>query len=268
MYQRKYIMQYIDTHLIFNELPLTARSGEIFSPPLFEGSPPSSTEVLGITLRLGNQPLVYDLSKLQRQSNKGTLYTPESGIRTFIIVHVISAIRTQGKAKVDELQYSAICSDPSDLQTIDLIPQTRFNQVFKGSLNIAGALNFSGQASLEVPSIVSETLLNEFVGIGDLNLQLCTAAEFIGKFTLSHYTPVIQSGGIGSNRCDWVINPNEEKTPLLGDQLLLQVVTVPSSCTLLRYTISGSAKADKGIFWQQQKIVTPNYTIEIKLPTN
>lgn len=257
-------MQYIDTHLIFNECPLTAKSGGIFSPPDFESSDNSSNEVLGITLRLGNQPLVYDLSKLQRQTNK-TL--SKSDTRAFMIVHVISAFRTQGKAKVDELQYSAVCSDPWNLKTTDLIPQTRFNQVFKGSLNISGALNLSGQASLDVPSIVTETLLDEFVGIGDLKLQLCTASEFIGKFTLTHYTPVIQSVGVGSNACHWIINPNEEKTPLLGDQRLVQVIDVPSFCTTLNYTISGVVKADKGLFWRQQELRTPDYTIELILPT-
>lgn len=261
-------MQYIDTHLIFNEHPETPRSGEMFNPPLFESSDDASTEVLGITLRLGNQPLVYDLNKLRRQTNKPTSHSPEPDTRTFMIVHVISALRIHGKAKVDELQYSAACTEPSSLQTIDLIPQTRFNQVFKGSLNISGALDLSGQASLDVPSIVNETLLNEFVGIGGLKLQLCTAAEFIGKFTLSLYAPVIQSGGIGSNRCHWIINPNEEKTPLLGDQLLIQVITVPSSCQTLRYSISGLVKAGKGFFSRQQERETPNYHIELILPTD
>lgn len=260
-------MQYIDTHLIFNERPSTPRSGDAFNPPLFEGSDSSPSEVLGITLRLGNRPLVYDLSKLQRQADKARPYTPAPGTRAFMVVHAISALRTQGRAKVEELQYSAVCSDPSDVQTTNLIPQTRFNQVVKGSLNISGALDLSGQASLDVPSVVTETLLNEFVGIGDLKLQLCTAAEFIGKFTLSLYAPVIQSGGIGSNRCDWVIHPNEEKTPLLGDQLLIQVISVPSSCQTLHYTLSGSVKAGKGLFSQQQELRTPDYTIELTLPT-
>jgi len=260
-------MQYIDTHLIFNESHETPRSGGLYTPLPFE-SRDASTEVLGITLRLGNQPLVCDVEKLRRKANKSLSDTPPSDTRTLMIVHVISAIRTQGKAKVDELRYSAVCSDPSDLQTIDLIPQTRFNQAFKGSLNISGALELSGQASLDVPSIVTSSLLNEFVDIGDLNLQLCAAAEFLGKFTMSYYKPVVQSSGIGSNRCEWVLNPNEDKLPLLGDQCLIQVITIPSSCQTLRYTISGSVKAGKGLFPRQQKRETPNYTIELKLPTS
>jgi hypothetical protein len=260
-------MQYIDTHLIFNERSSASRSGGAFNPPLFEGSDSSSSEVLGITLRLGNRPLVYDLSKLQRQANKSTPHASGSGTRALMVVHVISALRTQGKAKVEELQYSAVCSDPSDLQTTDLIPETRFNPIFKGSLNISGALDLSGQASLDIPSVVTETLLDEFVGIGDLNLQLCTASEFIGKYTFSLQTPIIQASGIGSNTCSWVIHPNEEKIPLLGDQLLIQMVSVPSSCKTLHYTISGMVKADKGLFWRQQELRTPDYTIELTLPT-
>ncbi len=260
-------MQYIDTDLIFDETPSTIKSGGIFNlPPTTENNNNPASEVLGIKLRLGNQPLVYDLNKLQRQTDKTTSHTSEAGTRIFMVVHAISALRTQGKAKVEELHYSALCSNPSDLRTIDLIPQTKFNQVFKGSLNISGALGLSGQASLGVPSIIAETLLNEFVGIGDLKLQLCTASEFIGKFNLNVYAPVIQSAGIGSNKCDWIINLNEEKTPLLGDQLLIQVIDVPSSCKALHYTISGLVRADKGIFWRQQEIRTPPYDIEIKLP--
>lgn len=260
-------MQYIDTDLIFNKLPLTAKSGGIFSPPDFESSDNSSNEVLGITLRLGNQPLVYDLDKLQQQTGKAIVYPKASGTRRFMVAHVMSALRIRGKARVNELHYSAVSSNPLSLQTIGLIPQTRFDQFMKGSFGLSGALNICGQVSPEIPPIVTETLVNQFIDVGaGLQLQLCTASEFIGKYTFSIHTPIIQSSGMGSNACDWIIYPNEEKIPLLGDQLLIQLISVPSSCKTLHYTISGLVRADKGIFWRQQEMRTPQYDIEVNLP--
>lgn len=262
-------MLYIDTDLTFNEIPSTVKSGGIFNPsPTSEHNGYPASEVLGIRLRLGNQPLVYDLDQLQQQSGKAVENDTLPRTRRFMVVHVMSALRIHGKARVDELHYSAVSSNPLSLQTIALIPQTRFEHFMKGSFGLTGSLNVCGQVSPDIPPIVTETLLNQFIDIGaDLQLQLCAASEFIGKYTFSIQAPVIQSSGIGSNACDWIIHPNEEKTPLLGDQLLIQVISVPSSCKALHYTISGLVKADKGIFWRQQEISTPHYEIEVKLPT-
>ncbi len=261
-------MQYIETDLIFNEASLTIRSGAIFNLPAApENNNSSTSEVLGIKLRLGNQPLAYDLEKLQQHSGKATVHPKVSGTRQFMVVHVMSALRIQGKARVDELHYSAVSSNPLSLQTIGLIPQTKFDQFMKGSFGLSGALNIFGQVSTEIPPIVTETLVNQFIDLGaGMKFQLCTASEFIGKYTFNLQTPIIQSSGMGSNACDWIIYPNEEKIPLLGDQLLIQLVSVPCSCDTLNYTISGLVRADRGIFWRQQELRTPQYNVEVKLP--
>ena len=223
-----------------------------------------NAEILGIRVKIGNQPLVYNLKNLASKS--GCAFSPFQNKEHYLIVHSISAIRTHGKAKVDELQYYATSVDPTELQTVDLVPQTRFNEVFNADFSFTGTLTLSGETSLEIPTIVAGSLLPEFVDIGtDMQLQLCTAAGFIGKFKYNVQIPIIQSGGIGSNSCTWILNPNERKTPLLGDQLLVQSISVPLGCKQVSYRISATIKADKGILWKRRTQKTPEMVTLVKL---
>lgn len=229
----------------------------------------SPTEVLGIKVRLGNMPLVYNLKKLIEQGG-GALHPAIAATIDqkdfYLIIHAIGAIRTQGKARVDELQYFAETKEHLGLQTIDLIPNTRFKEVFKANVNFEGALSASGQALVDIPADLTQNLIPQFVNIGgNMQVQLSTSASFIGKFTFNIKLPVIQSSGIASNSCSWVLNPDEDKTPLLGDQLLVQSIMVPKGTQVLKYKIYGLVKVDRGLLWKQQQKQTPEYIIEVNL---
>lgn len=265
-------MSYFEQELLFIKTQDEELKRGLFNSDPFSSITASVSDILGIKLKIGNRPLAYSFNELQRKSRKIDGYfnnTLPIQTANYLIVHSLSAIRTKGNASIDELQYFATASFPSNFQTIDLIPKTKFNEVLNANINVTGSLSASGEALLEAPTHLLDNLISEYVNIGSsLQLQLSTTANFIGKFTYSKQLPLIQSAGIGSNACTWILKPNETKTPLLGDQLLIQSISVPADCEKIVYKIYALAKADKGWLWKQQELKTDEIIVEINLKTN
>lgn len=222
--------------------------------------------VLGIKVRLGNEPIVKNLEKLYQYSPKAipsdlkVLFEKKD---IYLIVHAISAIRLSGSAKVDELQYNAEVLEKG-AQTIDLLPNTLFKELATVNLGLEGAISGNGNFSAALPATLTQTLLPHQIALGaGMEIQLSSDASFVGKFTYSLKFPVIQSAGISSNFCTWVLNPQDK--PLLGDQLLVQTIAVPKGTKKITYKTKGVCKADKGIFWKQQIFETAEHNIEVSL---
>jgi hypothetical protein len=223
--------------------------------------------VLGITVRLGNAPIVKDLKKLFILAEK-SIPADLQGLfdkkDVFLIAHMIGAIRLNGTAKVDELQYNAEIIESKGAQTIDLLPNTTFHEIASVHLGFEGSLSGHGNFSATIPDSLSQALLEHEVTLGaDMKIQLSSNNNFVGKFTYSLKFPVIQSMGISSSYCTWVLNPHNR--PLLGDQLLIQTIAVPKGTKKILYKAKGVCKADKGIFWKQRILETKEYHIEVDL---
>jgi len=231
--------------------------------PLIEKDVPM---ILGITVRLGNEPIVKDIKKLYEYSAKAippdlqVLFEKKD---IYLIVHAISAIRLSGSAKVEELQYKAEIIEKGT-QTIDLLPNTSFKELAKINMGFEGSLSGNGNFSATLPAALTQSLLQDEITLGgDMKIQLSTNASFVGKFTYSLKFPVIQSAGIASNLCHWILTPLE--TPLLGDQLLIQTVAVPKGTEKITYKTKGVCKADRGLIWKRQIMETAEHIIEINL---
>ncbi|WP_216663726.1 hypothetical protein [Lentimicrobium sp. L6] len=223
-------------------------------------------EVLGIKVRIGNEPIIKDLKKLYFYANKAIpadLQVLFENKDIYLIMHTISAIRLSGSAKVDELQYHAEFVEKGP-QTIDLLPNTSFKEVIKVDLGIKGAISGGGNFSSTLPAELSQSLLPQIITFGaDMKIQLSSHANFVGKFSYSLKFPIIQSAGIASNFCTWVLNPDDK--PLLGDQCLIQTIAVPKGTKNITYKTTGVCKADRGLFWKQQTMQTEEYLIGLGL---
>lgn len=254
-------MTYFETELVFTPDKPAAKTATRSLDPASPGA--GQAELLGITLRLGNRPLIYNLKDLYSQGDKPLLPSEQD---RYLVVHAISALRTHGNARVDELQYYAAAIEPDSLQTVDLMPKTRFNEILKADLSLNAGLDLFGEMSTDAVSGLVDKLLDKFINLGPgTQLQLSASARFIGKFIFALQIPVLQSAGIGSSSCSWILKPDENKTPLLGDQLLIQSIAVPKGTSSISYTISGLVKADRGIFWKQKEQRTPDYRIDLDL---
>src|SRR3954470_21034011 len=103
-------MQYLETELFFTEIPSADKTK---SMQLSKGVNDNRTfrepsvETLGIKVRIGNQPLVYNLKELSKNKGAANSADPirEETKDYYLVVHAIGAARISGKAKVEELQY-------------------------------------------------------------------------------------------------------------------------------------------------------------------
>ena len=233
-----------------------------------------STQILGIKVRLGNLPIVYNHREILESVH--TSLPPNiqllfKDVEIYSIVHAIGITRLKGKATVEEVHYTAEMVDDKgkvmqDAQTRDLIPHTRFKEVFSVSSNFKGVLSISGNAEVSIPGEITQHLLPEYISIGGaMSLQLSNSNSFMGQFTYKLKFPVVISTGIATNTCHWVLWPNEDHNPLLRDQLLVQVVAVKKDISSLNYKIQGSVKVDKGLFYKAQIQKTREYTIQVPL---
>ncbi|HNW97774.1 MAG TPA: hypothetical protein PKK00_05100 [Bacteroidales bacterium] len=267
-------MKYFEQKLEFKE-PLQLQSSDLIKS-FSDNSIPTlkklhgDAQEAGIIVRLGNEPIVRNLEEVLTLSNSEV--PPEIKVlfnkcKIFTIVHAIGAIRVEGKAHVNELQYHAeVITSDGNFQTIDLLPNTRFKEVFKANINFSGSMSANGNFGIEIPDVLKNNLSTKYLSLGgDMKIQLASEASFIGKFTYSVKFPVVQSIGIASNKCSWVLNPDEEQTPLLGDQLLVQTIAVPKEANSIKYNIYGVLKVDRGLWWKQQTKNTDVYSVDVSL---
>lgn len=262
-----------DETLSYKESDLASKSFSFKAQPILEDMY-GGAEILGVRVRLGNRPIVTNLKKLLERIH-GTL-PPKMEILfqdkdVYTIVHAIGVTRINGKANVDELHYEAEMinengSPLENVQTRDLIPHTRFREVFRANVNFKGGLSVTGNAMASIPEELTKNLLPEYVSIGGaMNLQLSNNISFAGKFVYNLKFPVVISTGIASTTCHWVLTPDEEQTPLLGDQLLVQTIAVPKGLNKVLFKIKGTVKADRGIFYKQQVKETDTHNVEVQL---
>ncbi len=224
-------------------------------------------KILDVTFRLGNRPIVrnlYRLFELDKKTLPTELQLLYEKKELFTIVHAIGTV-SQG-AKIQELIYDAEILDLDEAQTIDLVPNTKFNEWLKLETGYELALSANGNVSAKIPEELTKTLeLTETVELGGgIEIKTTNTGSLSGKFTFSFKFPVTQSMGVGSNKCMWILNPDKEK-PLNGDQLLLQTIAVPKGTKKIKFKISGEITADKGIFWKKQTQKTEPMIIEVKL---
>lgn len=256
-------MNYHEEELFF-EITEVREKG-IFDQDTIASEP--EPELNGIKVRIGNSPIVYNLEELMRRSNREL--SPELQLQfesnnIYLVTHAIGVVRISGKAKVVELQYDAEVVNVADARTIDLLPKTRFNERFKVELGLSGTVKAAGSFSAEVPEELKNSLSGTSLSLGgELELELSTNAKFVGKVNYSIKLPVVQSSGVASNKCTWILNP--DANPLLGDQLLVQTITVPKGINNLTYSVKGLVKVDKGLFYKTETKETTTQNINVKL---
>jgi hypothetical protein len=224
-------------------------------------------EAFGIVIRLGNAPIVRNLKKLIELSH--SQLPPEIEILfnehdIYTVTHAIGVMRLTGRAKVEELQYNATIIDLDGAKTIDLLPNTSFKTIFGINSSFEGAIKAGGSFSAQIPDELKQALSNKVVSLGgDIDLQLSTNSQFVGKVQCNLKLPVVTSSGISTNSCTWILNP--EENPLLGDQLLIQTIAVPKNTTNITYKIKGLTKVTKGFFRGMKEAETSTNTITLKL---
>lgn len=256
-------LSFFEEDILFEEIVKESKS--LFDKNDIPGAVPDP-EIFGIKIRIGNNPVVRNLKKLIELSH-GQL-APEVQVLfensdIYTITHAIGAIRFKGSSSLKELQYNGEITDVSEATTIDLLPGTKFKTFLSVNNSYEAAIKSSGTFHAEVPKELNEALSGKSVSLGgNIDLQLSTNSDFVGKLSFSVQLPVVTSSGLASNKCTWIINPDGQ--PLLGDQSLVQTIAVPKGTASVLFKVKATAKVRHG-FFKTDSVDTTTISIPVTL---
>jgi len=232
------------TNLSKTNFPLHAGPfGDLFISPYADGRDLGSEgdiSVKDLEISLGDRPVARNLRRLYELG--GRQIPPEVEVfdlyDIWLITHSIGIIkRENSSAYVKSIGYKADFTDTAEVYTIDLLPRTKFVSSFELSSKTEVALGLEGHA--QVPEVV-KTLLEQVEYIGaDASIKLSTDNKLIGNLSFSVISPVIQAIGIGQSKCEWLFE--EDKNPLIGDQIMFQTILVPKETPSVKFKASGYA---------------------------
>jgi len=195
-----------------------------------------------IELRLGNRPVARSVRSLFKLAKKQL--PPEIAAlkgETYLIAHAIGAAAKKGAGRIDSVQLRASFAGAGT--TIDLVPNTVFKEFVKAGLKFEAGLGADGYAkvpSIELPDVGQVVTL----GAG-AELKLSTEASVVGNLSVSLVTPKIQAVGRSSTLVSWQIDKDQK--PLVGDQVLVQTITVPKGQESITFTLQAFATIDPGV---------------------
>ena len=199
-----------------------------------------------IRMRLANAPVSYDLQKLLTASGKkipSEFQTIYDNHDVYSVAHSIGVTRERGSGKILQLMYNAEMISPDKTHTIDLVPDTSFGQFAKFGDKTNLSLSANGVIAAEIPESLTNSLLPApFELGGGVKIQLSTEPSFVGQIEWVWKYPISQASGKNATYCNWILEGNEEKNPMLGDQVLVQIIAVPKGTKEVSYKVWGSIR--------------------------
>lgn len=178
-----------------------------------------------LRLRIGDRPIARNLRRLYELSDRQLPDTLEvfTSYDLWLLTHAVSVIKEGGYKRVRHLGYRMSFQEKPRVTVVDILPQTHFVTKVGGFFRAETDIQLNGEA--KVPDSLTELLEEvESISLGG-QIRISAEANVVGRVSFSVMTPVIQAVGVGSNGSEWVFRKDEQ--PLLGDQLMIQIVLTP-----------------------------------------
>ncbi|MEI8201944.1 MAG: hypothetical protein WCH34_02970 [Bacteroidota bacterium] len=182
-----------------------------------------------ISIKVGNNPLVYNLKKLYELSGK--IVPPEIQIFTsydvWIVNFNIGILKSGGLDNVRQIGFKVKYREPDFVNVIEIMPKTEFIKLFEGKLSFDADLGLNGQVNppnIELPFLGQQKV----IGVGG-KLNFSTDTSIVGRLNFSVVSSLIMSVGIGSNTAEWIMNKGNN--PLYGDDITFTNIIMVESGT-------------------------------------
>jgi len=216
----------------------------------------------GIALRVGDRPFARSIARLYEL--RGEKMPPDLAALpgdTYLITHAVGLVAETGANRIDRIGYTATFQDAGS--TIELFPNTRFKEYFSANVGFEAGVGADGYAKM--PTLVG-TLGSGMVELGaGAELKLSTKAGMLGKLSLSIKSPKIQAVGIASSSVSWQIDKDND--PLVGDQVLVQTLLVPTGTKKITFRVQAYAMVDPGLFARAVRLQTEPLDVGATLDT-
>jgi hypothetical protein len=219
-------------------------------------------------LRVGDRPYARSLRTLFKL--REIKYPPELAAlpgEVYAIVHAVGMFVPEGRLnRIDAIGYRAGFNDRGT--TVDLLPAPKFRQW--ASLGINGNVNvgMSADGSIKAPAELT-SLLTSLAPIplsAEAELRVGGSATMVGNLSLrlQMQTLEIQAVGQASSEVIWQFRRTDK--PLIGDQVMVQTVVVPSKQAVLDFEIQATTTIDPGVFHRPIRLDSPLVRVAVELP--
>ena len=178
-----------------------------------------------LRLRIGDRPIARNLRRLYELGNRQMPDNLEvfTSYDLWLLTHAVSVIKEGGYKRVRHLGYRMSFHEKPRVTVVEVLPQTRFVTKIGGFLRAETDIQLNGEA--KVPDNLIALLEEvESFSLGG-QIRFSAEANVVGRVSFSVMTPVIEAVGIGSSSSEWVFRKDSQ--PLLGDQLMIQIVLTP-----------------------------------------
>ena len=230
-----------------------------------------SEKEIKITVRLANSPQSLNLLELfekQKKEIPPDVQVIYKKYDLYLIMHGIGVTNEGLSGTIQQLIYHADIEDLPDSRTIDEIPNTDFKTYFHAKAKASWSLSANGSVSAEVPSSLTNSLSTTSpikLG-GGIVLKASTDPELVGQIDWDWKFPITQATGKNASYCEWILEADPSKDPLLGDQVLMQTIAVPKNTSEVKFNIHGKIRVKP--HWYSSKPLekeTPIHLITVKL---
>lgn len=218
----------IPNHAIEHEVslgPENAVDPDLLVPPSQRRFGGPEVEFSRIRIKIGERPIARDLRTLYQLTKRelpGNLEVFRS-YRLWMVTHAVSIVDQATIRSVRQVGYQMRLPNEPCVTVVEMFPQTRFVKKVEGKWETRADLEIDGKAS--VPDTVTE-LLDHFEGLTlGGKVTIATKVGLIGRLSFAVFTPVVQAVGVGDRQSEWIFERSDE--PLIGDQLMVQILLVP-----------------------------------------
>jgi len=226
----------------FNEVVLTADSAEdkdlFIAPGERHFAKPAPVEFNNIHLRVGNRPIVRNLSALYLKSGRA-LPAELQVLMAYDLWLVMFSVGIIAAGQYDWVkQFGCHIEYEKHVRTtvLDVFPQSRF--ISGAEFDVGASADIDMHGELQTPDVKVPLGEIEEAG-GQAKIQLATKAKIAARISMRVLTPVITAAGLGSDYSEWIFCRDDK--PLVGDQQLTQIIMVPNGTKKLKCKATLSA---------------------------
>jgi len=178
-----------------------------------------------IRLRIGKRPIVRNLRTLYEINSRSLPEDLELFVAydIWMITHVVSIVQASGFRKVKQLGYQVNFPEDPKITVLEVLPQTQFVKKIGTSCESITDIQLNGQAQVpqELTNMLDQIESISFNG----KLAMSNSVNIVGRLSFSIMTPIVQAVGKGDDSSEWIFTKDEK--PLLGDQLMVQIILTP-----------------------------------------
>lgn len=191
-----------------------------------------------ILLRIGRKPVARNIRKLYEKSGR---VIPE-GLEIFesydlwLLSNSFGILNRGGFRHVQQVGFHIRLPESPRCSVLSIFPKTEFVKLGGIKLEMEAEIGVNGR--LSVPKVALDPVLSLEELSGGGKLALSSEASVVARVSLSLISTAIQAIGAGDNESQWVFERMLGGEPLLGDQMVMQVILTPRRLRKLTVTAS------------------------------